>query len=295
MRQREHLVDPASSETLACAHIFCSGTGRSPLSPSGIVRWAALGRREPKPMMHEEEKSDLPIVPVKPVNNAASAVAESVEGSGGTKRNAGQQSTDRTQCRKTVSQAQARIREAVSRNSKEKLTTLLHHVTVDALKSAFFNLKKRAAAGVDDVSWLDYAADLDRNLTDLHARVQRGAYRALPSRRVYIPKSDGKLRPLGIAAMEDKLVQAAVVMILTPVYEAEFLGFSYGFRRRGEARLRHDGAASTTRWTRSRSESRHAKLVGFSTQIFPGSLTRSVTIGWLNSSVTGLATRGSSA
>ena len=246
-------------------------------------------------MMHEEEKSDLPIVPVKPVNNAASAVAESVEGSGGTKRNAGQQSTDRTQCRKTVSQAQARIREAVSRNSKEKLTTLLHHVTVDALKSAFFNLKKRAAAGVDDVSWSDYAADLDRNLTDLHARVQRGAYRALPSRRVYIPKSDGKLRPLGIAAMEDKLVQAAVVMILTPVYEAEFLGFSYGFRRRGEARLRHDGAASTTRWTRSRSESRHAKLVGFSMQIYLGSLTRSVTIGWLNSSVTGLATRGSSA
>ena len=181
-------------------------------------------------MMHEGEKSDQPIVPAKPVNKAASAAAESVEGSGGTKRNAGPQSTDQTQCREAVSQAQARIREAVSRNHKEKLTTLLHHVTVDALKSAFFNLKKRAAAGVDDVSWSDYAADLDRNLTDLHARVQRGAYRALPSRRVYIPKSDGKLRPLGIAAMEDKLVQAAVVIILTPVYEAEFLGFSYGFR-----------------------------------------------------------------
>ena len=161
--------DPASSETLARTSIFCTGTGRSPPLPAGAIRRAALGRREPKPMMHEEEKSDLPIVPVKPVNNAASTVAESVEGSGGTKRNAGQQSTDRTQCRKTVSQAQARIREAVSRNSKEKLTTLLHHVTVDALKSAFFNLKKRAAAGVDDVSWSDYAADLDRNLTDLHA------------------------------------------------------------------------------------------------------------------------------
>ena len=189
-------------------------------------------------MMHEEEKSDLPIVPAKPVNKAASAAAESpsrlrvfdTTGSGGTKRNAGQQSTDRTQCRETVSQTQARIREAVSRNPKEKLTALAHHATVDALKSAFFNLKKRAAAGVDEVTWSDYAADLDRNLTDLHARVQRGAYRALPSRRVYIPKSDGKLRPLGIATMEDKLVQAAVVMILTPVYEAEFLGFSYGFR-----------------------------------------------------------------
>ena len=133
-----------------------------------------MGRREPKPIMHEEEKSDLPIIPVRPVNKAASAVAESVEGSGGTKRNADPQSpglvkAGRTQWRDVVSQARARIREAVSRNSKEKLTTLLHHVTVDALKSAFFNLKKRAAAGVDDVSWSDYAADLDRNLTDLHA------------------------------------------------------------------------------------------------------------------------------
>jgi RNA-directed DNA polymerase len=181
-------------------------------------------------MMHEEEKSDSPIVPAKPGNKAASAAAESVEGSGGTKRNAGQQSTDRTQCREVVSQAQARIREAVSRNRKEKLTALLHHITVEALRSAFLKLKKRAAVGVDQVSWVDYAADLDRNLTDLHARVQRGAYRALPSRRVYIPKTDGKLRPLGIAAMEDKLVQAAVAMILTPIYEAEFLGFSYGFR-----------------------------------------------------------------
>ena len=181
-------------------------------------------------MMHEEEKSDPPIVPAKPVNKAATAAAESVEGSGGTKRNAGLQSTDRTQCRETVSQAQTRIREAVARNPKEKLTALMHHVTFDALKSAFFNLKKRAAAGVDAVTWTDYVADLDRNLPDLHARVQRGAYRALPSRRVYIPKTDGKLRPLGIAAMEDKIVQAAVVMILTPIYEAEFLGFSYGFR-----------------------------------------------------------------
>ena len=166
-------------------------------------------------MMHEEEKSDSPIVPAKPVNKAASAAAESpsrlrvfdTTGSGGTKRNAGQQSTDRTQCRETVSQTQARIREGVSRNPKERLTALAHHVTVDALKSAFLNLKKRAAAGVDEVTWADYVADLDRNLTDLHARVQRGAYRALPSRRVYIPKTDGKLRP-----------------------------------RRGEARLRHDAS-----------------------------------------------------
>ena len=156
-------------------------------------------------------------------------------GSGGAKRNASPQSTVRTSCRRralparrrdAVSQAQARIREAVSRNPEAKLTALLHHVTVETLRSAFFGLKKKAAVGVDQVTWVDYAADLDRNLTDRHARVHCGAYRALPSRRVFIPKADGKLRPLGIAAIEDKIVQAAVVMILTPVYEAEFLGFS---------------------------------------------------------------------
>jgi RNA-directed DNA polymerase len=181
-------------------------------------------------MMHEREKSDPPIVPVKPTNKAERSAAEPVEGSGGAKRNASQQSTVRTQGRDAVSQAQARIREAVTRNPEEKLTALLHHITVEALRSAFLKLKKRAAVGVDHVTWVDYAADLDRNLTDLHRRVHNGAYRALPSRRVYIPKADGRLRPLGIAAIEDKIVQADVVMILTPVYEAEFLGFSYGFR-----------------------------------------------------------------
>ena len=180
-------------------------------------------------MMHEREKSDPLVVPAKPVNKATSVAAESVEGSGGAKRNADQQSTPRTRSRDTVSQAQARIREAVTRTPGEKLTALLHHMTVEALRSAFFRLKKAAAVGVDQVTWGDYAADLDRNLTDLHACVHRGAYRALPSRRVYIPKADGKLRPLGIAAIEDKIVQAAVVTILTPIYEAEFLGFSYGF------------------------------------------------------------------
>jgi RNA-directed DNA polymerase len=129
-----------------------------------------------------------------------------------------------------VSQAQARIREAVTRNRTEKLTALLHHVTVDLLRAAFFALKRRAAPGVDGVTWDDYEVDREANLRDLHRRVHAGAYRALPSRRRYIPKADGRTRPLGIAAIEDKIVQAAVVLILTPVYEAEFLGFSYGFR-----------------------------------------------------------------
>ena len=181
-------------------------------------------------MMHDAEKSDPSIVPGKSVNNAGLPAAEPMEGRGGTERNADRQSTDLTQSRTAVSQALARIREAATRNQKEKLTALLHHITIDCLRVAFFGLKKRAAAGVDEMTWAAYANDLERRLGDLHGRIHRGAYRALPSRRVYIPKSDGRQRPLGIAALEDKIVQAAVVIILTPIYEAEFLGFSYGFR-----------------------------------------------------------------
>jgi RNA-directed DNA polymerase len=143
-----------------------------------------------------------------------------VERRGGTKENAELQSTVRTQSRAAVSQAQARIREAVSRDRQDKLTALLHHLTVDALRASFFGLKKSAAPGVDEVTWTEYAEDLEVNLSDLHSRVQAGAYRALPSRRTYIPKADGRQRPLGIAALEDKIVQAAMVTILTPIYEA---------------------------------------------------------------------------
>jgi len=122
------------------------------------------------------------------------------------------------------------IREAVTRNRQVKLTALLHHLTVDVLRASFFGLKKSAAPGVDEMTWTEYTGRLEENLSGLHSRVQTGAYRALPSRRTYIPKADGRQRPLGIAALEDKIVQAAVVAILTPIYEAEFLGFSYGFR-----------------------------------------------------------------
>lgn len=185
--------------------------------------------------MHGMEKSDLPIVPTKSANKAAQAAAESMEGRGGTKGNVGLQSTVRTQSRAAVSHAQQRIREAINRNRTEKLTALLHHVSIDVLRAAFLTLKKRAAAGVDSVTWEDYAVDLEVNLRGLHKRLHAGAFRAMPSRRTYIPKADGKQRPLGIAAIEDKIVQAAIVMLLTPVYEAEFLGFSYGFRpKRGQ-------------------------------------------------------------
>jgi RNA-directed DNA polymerase len=187
--------------------------------------------------MHGPEWSDSPIVPTKPANKAGRPAAEPVEGRGGTEGNAELQSTVRTQSRAAVSQAQVRIREAVNRNRGEQLTALLHHITVDVLRAAFFALKKRAAPGIDAVTWDMYEERREENLRDLHVRVHAGAYRALPSRRTYIPKADGRQRPLGIAAIEDKIVQAAVVIILTPIYEAEFLGFSYGFR---PGRSQHD-------------------------------------------------------
>jgi RNA-directed DNA polymerase len=176
------------------------------------------------------EKSDSPIVAGKSANEAAQAAEEPVERRGGTKENAGQQTTIRTQSREAVSHAQARIRDAVNRDRTEPLTALLHHIDVDVLRAGFFSLKKTAAPGIDGLTWTQYAEDLEANLQDLRARVQQGAYRAQASRRQFIPKADGRQRPLGIAALEDKIVQAAVVAILTPIYEAEFLGFSYGFR-----------------------------------------------------------------
>jgi RNA-directed DNA polymerase len=174
---------------------------------------------------------------MKPAHKAGRLAAESVEGSGGIERNAGVQSTVRTQSRDAVSQAQARIREAVTRNPGEKLTALLHHVTVDCLRWSFFQLKKQAAPGIDGTTWKDYAQGLEDNLEDLHRRIHTGAYRAQPSRRKYLPKPDGRQRPLGIAALEDKIVQQAVGAILTPIYESAFLGFSYGFR---PGRSQHD-------------------------------------------------------
>src|SRR4029450_11692179 len=175
-------------------------------------------------------KSDLPEGARKGADKAASVAAEPVERRGGAKENAELQSTVRTQSREAVSRAQARIREAVTRNRQDKLTALLHHVNIEVLRASFFGLKKTAAPGVDERTWIEYAEHLEANLLSLHVRVHTGAYRALPSRRKYIPKADGRQRPLGIAAIEDKIVQAAVVTILTPIYESEFLGFSYGFR-----------------------------------------------------------------
>jgi RNA-directed DNA polymerase len=186
-------------------------------------------------MTHEGEKSDPVIVAAKPTNKAAMAAAEPVEPRTGAEGNASQQSTLRTQGRERATQALERVRQAAKLRKKVKFTALLHHVNVDLLRESFFALERKAAPGVDGLTWQSYAADLDRNLTDLHAKVHCGAYRPLPSRRTYIPKSDGKQRPLAVAAIEDKIVQRATAAVLNAIYEEEFLGFSYAFRpKRGQ-------------------------------------------------------------
>ena len=184
-------------------------------------------------MTNGREKSHSAIVAAKPTNNATVSTtdaAEPVEPRAGTKRNADEQSMHRTLGRARVSQALDRVRQAARQRKKEKLTSLSHHISVDLLRESFLALKRDAAPGADGMTWKTYAEDIEGNLAGLHARVHRGAYRAQPSRRTYIPKADGRQRPLAVAALEDKIVQKATVAVLNCIYEEEFLGFSYGFR-----------------------------------------------------------------
>src|SRR5580692_6208078 len=181
-------------------------------------------------MMNGRGESDSAIVAGKPTNKAERSAAEPAEPRAEAKGNAGQQSTRRAQNRVSVSQALERIRQTARQRKKEKFTALFHHVSIDHLEEAFLELKENAAPGVDGLTCRDYEQHLERNLEDLHARVHRGAYRALPSRRVYIPKPDGRQRPIAVAALEDKIVQRVTAAVLSAIYEEDFLGFSYGFR-----------------------------------------------------------------
>lgn len=181
------------------------------------------------------EESDRAIVPMKEPNKGElrreGLNAEASEGRERTKENIGQARTNPTQGGKEgVSQGLAGVRRAARERKGERFTALLHHLTPELLRDSFYALKREAATGVDGVGWEEYEEGLEGRLADLHSRVHRGAYRAQPSRRVYIPKADGRQRPLGIAALEDKIVQGAVVRILNEIYENDFLGFSYGFR-----------------------------------------------------------------
>ena len=180
--------------------------------------------------MHGRGKSDGPVVPAKPPNNATVVAAEVVEERGPAKGNAVSETRPGRRAGVSVCSELGRVRQVARKDRDARFTALLHHVTVERLEEAYRAIRPGAAPGVDGVTWRDYGQDLEANLRDLHARVHRGAYRARPSRRSYIPKADGRLRPLGVASLEDKIVQRALVAVLEAIYEQDFLGFSYGFR-----------------------------------------------------------------
>ncbi len=197
-------------------------------------------------MMNGDEKSDPAIVAMKPTNAAersGAEPAEPAEPTAGTEGNAGEDATHRTPSRASASHGLERVRTTARERTKEKFTALLHHISVEALEEAFFEIRKEAAPGVDGMICKDYEKDLGRRLADLHARVHRGAYRAQPGRRVYIPKPDGSQRPLAIAALEDKIVQRATATVLNAILTRKTSSASAtGFG---------PGGALTTRWTRS--------------------------------------------
>jgi RNA-directed DNA polymerase len=176
-------------------------------------------------------KSDRPTVPEKSPNNAGQLAAEGREGRGLAKGNLAQQNASRTPSREDALSALERVRQAAAKDKKLRFTALLHHIyNLETLRTAYFSLQKEAAPGVDGETWRHYGETLEDNLQDLSHRLKRGAYRAKPVRRVYIPKADGRQRPLGVPALEDKIVQRAAVEVLNAIYETDFLGFSYGFR-----------------------------------------------------------------
>lgn len=181
-------------------------------------------------MTHDTRKSDRSILPAKPSNNADKTAAETVEGRDLAKGNTDQQNALRTQCRQSVPSALDRVRQLARKDKKVRFNNLFCHLTAERLERAFLALKRQASAGVDGVTWEEYRVNLGSNIQNLHGRLHRGAYRAKPTRRTHIPKSDGGQRALGIASLEDKIVQRAVVEILNAIYESDFIGFSYGFR-----------------------------------------------------------------
>jgi RNA-directed DNA polymerase len=181
-------------------------------------------------VMHDRGESDGPVVPAKLPNNAQGRAAEVVEGRGSPEGNAASATRSGLSAGQSAPSGLDRVRQVARKDKDVRFTALLHHVDVDRLRTAYWAVRPKAAPGVDGVTWRDYGLDLEENLRGLHARVHGGSYRAKPSRRVFIPKPDGRLRPLGIAVLEDKILQRAVVEVLNAIYEQDFVGFSYGFR-----------------------------------------------------------------
>ena len=234
---REPSTNPAQSETPGMSGNSMRENREAPLvtgSNTPVRLEKAICRTA---SMHAGGESDEQAVPAKRSNNEEQSSAEGVEGSCSTEGNTEEAHTCRTQGRAHVSQGLGGVREAARRDQKQKFTALLHHVNADLLRSSYYSLRRNAAPGVDGQTWQQYGEGLEERIRDLHDRIHRGAYRAQPSRRTYIPKADGQQRPLGIAALEDKIVQQAVVTVLNEIYEEDFLGFSYGFR---PGRRQHD-------------------------------------------------------
>jgi len=229
---RESSSGPAPSETLCTHGNSMHGNREVPEIPPPDGGDGRPGKAKCyKPGEYVTGKSDGCIVPEKPLNKDREDLsAEAVEGRRPTKGNVLQTATNRTQSRNHVSTGLQHVRKAARKDKVARFTALLHHVTPLMLRGSFLALKRHAAPGIDGLTWDQYQEELEERLKDLHVRVHTGTYRALPSRRVYIPKPDGRMRPLGIAALEDKIVQHAVGEVLTAIYEEDFLGFSYGFR-----------------------------------------------------------------
>src|ERR1035438_10403656 len=210
---------------------FPPATRRGPMiarpESLGGPRGEGQGR---KPSMHDDGESDSPVVPTKRPNKTGRPVAEAVEGRGLAEGNTASKTRPGRSAGPDAPSALDRVRRVAQQDREARFTALLHHVDVDRLRAAYRAIRPDAAPGVDGETWRSYGQQLEEGLHDLHGRLQRGAYRAKPTRRAYIPKADGRLRPLGIAALEDKIVQRAVVEVLNAIYETDFRGFSYGFR-----------------------------------------------------------------
>src|SRR6516164_206264 len=237
-RHRKHPQDSAQSETPG---MHGNSTRENRETPSAPVAEHAAGRLEKamsqESSMHAGGESDGCAVPTKCPNNGGRPLAEGTEGRQPTKENTGLATAPRTQSRISELSDLLGVRKAARKDKRTRFTALLHHVTIILLRDSYYALKRDAAPGVDGVTWQEYETDLDEKLADLHSRIHRGTYRAQPSKRAYIPKADGRQRPLGVAALEYKIVQQAVVTVLSQIYEEDFLGFSYGFR---PGRSQHD-------------------------------------------------------
>ena len=216
----------------------------TPCSPVGDDSAGGVGKATSRtPTMHGQGESDRPIRPTKPSNKTGQPAVERTEERGRAKENAGQQNTHRTQRGGSVPNTLDRVRLAARRKRKERFSALFHPITVERLREAFVRIKKSAAPGTDGVTWEQYERGLDGNINELHARLHKGAYRVRPSRRAYIPKPDGRQRPLGVASLEDKIVQRALGEVLNAIDEVDFQGFSYGFRPRRRAHEALDALA----------------------------------------------------